>query len=643
MRANRRSAIPIAAFIALAFLAPRLIADDPASSMRADLARARIRAAASLVSSGDEDGARRLLAEAIDLDGTSSEALYALALLLPLGKERDSLLERAVASARWEEDDGTPARLALAQSLSRRGDYARAEEALADLGSASPGCALALAASAYFSDKAALYSSRIDEATARFPDDPAIARFWLERADPSAMTATEKRILKRVLSRLTSLSDKDGGLRALASRFMGEKARRDALRASLAAGEKGRGALVAYAVEGLMPSEAAVASFFDPLLGPPSFDELASVLAAIRDEDGKATIRARLSAYSGSIVEDARFDGFDELVADYSEGELVLVSIDRNQDGEADLVAEFADGAPSSITESSAETTVIVSYATYPEARIAAFTDDTGERRYELAAGKLTAERLKVSAPFASEKIALRKASANASSLGIAETAVMRASVRVRETRKSRDLRYDLSDTELLDGLPLRTVRTRAGTVYDRVSYASERPLRSERDADGDGRAETVVSFPASSASVVTADPWFELRVEIDENGDGVPEYREEGYPNRVKSWDYDSDGLYDSREEDLGGGRMLRSFSSRLNGVMDVEVSFLRGEPVSVTRAGKKLTIIRETGRKTFWIGSKPFDLGDSLPAKDGLHAARGRRFILFRVGESAMLEVLP
>jgi len=457
------------------------------------------------------------------------------------------------------------------------------------------------------------------------------------------MTATDARILRRVLSRLTSLSDKDGGLRALASRFMGDKARRDALRASLAAGEKGRGAIVAYAEEGLISSEEAVASFFDPSLGTPSFGELFSLLAGVRDEGGKAGLRARLSAYSGSIVEDARGDGFNELVAEYDEGELVLASLDRNQDGEADLVAEFTDGAPSSITESSAEMTVAVSYASYPEARTAVFTDEAGERLYELSAGKLLAGRLSVGTPLASEKIALRKPSASASSLGIAEPAVMRASARVRETRKSADLRYDSSETELRDGMPMRTVRTRAGALYERVSYAAGRPLRSERDADGDGRTETIVSFPAALASAAIADPWFELRVEIDEDGDGVPEYREEGYPARVKSWDYDSDGLFDSREEDLGGGGMRRSFSSRLNGGMDVEVSFMRGEPVSVARAGKKLAVIREPGRKIFWIGRKPFDLGDALPAKDGLHAARGYRFLLFRVGESAMLELLP
>jgi hypothetical protein len=614
---------------------------DP-SQMRSELSRSRYEAAILLQERGEGDEARKMLEEAVELDGRSSDALYALSLAIPPGRRKDSLLERAVASGNWQGRSADEAAVDLAETFIRRREYAKAEALLRGRGRDGPRFALALCRAAFFAGKRAIYESRLDEAVSSYPDDQRIIRFWIERAEPAL--AFDAKILKRLGPRIGEAALADGEIRIHWARLRaGSEEGLDILKAALASGEKSRLAIAAYAARGLMDGVSAVVSFFGLHPSNPTYGEIESLAKALAPGEGKTALGKRLSSYSGLIAEDREGDGFPESSVTYLNGELQSAALDSDQDGEADRSARFIDGLPMTVEMKDAGGGIRFIYARYPEIKAVEYDRVDFKRSYDLKAGGLSLPVISYAFPFRADGVEMRKPIFQDGALEPSEEGVMRAAVRSVQDGPGLGADRLLVHTELRDGFPLREESYRGSVLVETIDFISGKPLRGDRDSDGDGRLETRVEYPASVQGSLAEDPRAEYRIDIDADGDGVYEYREEGLPFRVKSWDYDGDGLFDAREERGAKGRILRSFSSRLDGKMDVRVEFASGIPVSVTRGALSLKMVKEKGHPSYWIGEKPFDLGDALPAKDGIHAFKGRRFLLFRVDGAAMLEALP
>jgi hypothetical protein len=624
------------------FAISALGAETDPSPLRSELSRSRYEAAILLQGKGEAERARKMLEEAVELDGTSSDALYALSLARPFGRERDSLLERAVASGKWRALSADDAAIDLAQALIRKREYPKAETLLEGRERDGPRFALELCRAAFFSGRKAAYEKRMDEATTRFSDDRRITRFWIERAVPGV--AFDAKIMKRLESRLQDASLADGEIWIYwASLTAGAAESLDILKTAYAGGERGRTAIAAYAARGIMDGAVAVAAFFDTYPREPSYAEIESLAKALMPGEGKGAFAKRLSAYSGGILEDAEGDGFAELSVTYRNGELESALLDSNQDGETDKDARFSDGLPSAVEFGGSGIRTRFIYARYPEVKAVEYVTEAYKRTYDMKAGGFFLPALSYSFPFEADGSGMRRPRFQDKTPEPSEEGVMRAAVRSVQEAIRTDAHRSITYTELRDGLPLSEKAFRDSILVETVEFISGKPLRGERDSDGDGRLETRVEYPASVRGAAAANPRAEYRVDVDADGDGVYEYREEGIPFRVKSWDYDGDGLYDASEERGGNGRVRRSFSSRLDGTMDVTVEFASGVPVAVTRGALKLKIVKEKGYPSYWIGEKPFDLGDALPAADGIHSFKGKRYLLFRVDGAAMLEALP
>jgi hypothetical protein len=94
------------------------------------------------------------------------------------------------------------------------------------------------------------------------------------------------------------------------------------------------------------------------------------------------------------------------------------------------------------------------------------------------------------------------------------------------------------------------------------LHYSGGRPGRGHRDLDGDGRYEIQEDFVNGRLKEMV---W-------DQNGDGNPEYAQSFEEPSAKYWDYNGDGIYDSREYVDERGRIVREFSSTLNGSFDLK-----------------------------------------------------------------------
>jgi hypothetical protein len=121
--------------------------------------------------------------------------------------------------------------------------------------------------------------------------------------------------------------------------------------------------------------------------------------------------------------------------------------------------------------------------------------------------------------------------------------------------------------THLLEG---RTVRVEelpdsAGNFTRTLFYEASLPVEGIRDLDGDGVPEIRERFRNGRLWKIT----------LDQDGDGVNEF-EQILESDLKQmyWDYNDDGLYDSRESAGADGTLVRGFSTALDGSYDLSAS---------------------------------------------------------------------
>jgi hypothetical protein len=172
------------------------------------------------------------------------------------------------------------------------------------------------------------------------------------------------------------------------------------------------------------------------------------------------------------------------------------------------------------------------------------------------------------------------------------------------------------------------------GTFNHRVWYENGQPVRGARDPDGSGR------FSISET-------WRDGRlvaIAVDTRGDGKVSYRERYVPSPMKSWDYNEDGIDDSREYPRGPDTIVRDFSTAMNGIFDISFVWKKAELVSVTRRGRSVPVIHDAARGVVWIG-RPAAANAAFDAKgpEGYRSMAGRLYLVFRQEGVTYAEELP
>ena len=364
-------------------------------------------------------------------------------------------------------------------------------------------------------------------------------------------------------------------------------------------------------------------------------DLVERVAAAVRARrDLTASFRSALSRFSGNRDLDPQGDGYYQERWVFDAGSLLSWVRDTHKDGLPEYTAAFKGGMPVSLTvRAGADTILTLSYNTYPFVDSAKLSAPGGETArtfllvpYEMKFPFLAGRALPVPAGLA----ALAARSPGSPSVD----RILRSSYIVEDLTSEGGV---TRRTDLLRGNPVfMEEKTQAGeSAFDHlVWYQDGQPVRGERDLDGSGR------FSVSET-------WRDGRlagIAVDTNGDGKVDYREQYFPSRMKSWDYDEDGVDDAREYPAGPDTIVRDFSTGRNGVFDVSFVWKKGDLVRATVRGHAVAVTHDAARGVVWIGPPvavglPVDAGGA----EGYRTISGSRYLVFRQEGVTYMEELP
>ncbi len=285
-------------------------------------------------------------------------------------------------------------------------------------------------------------------------------------------------------------------------------------------------------------------------------------------KEDKERFLENLLTFTGSRNLDENHDGYHEELYQYTSGELVHWLLDRDQDGLPEL--GFSAGIPDSLTVTAGQQRVGFRYGEYPYVEAVRFFEGGDRREYLLVPYQLS------QAVFSNVPERLESGAGG-------QPPTLRLQVRediMTDEGFFRGLSYRMAEFPARSDLASNPLPDRI------VHYLNGRIIRIDENPDPQGRfAHTVHysgSLPVQGRRDLNGDGYFEIREEfaggvlrkiaLDEDGNGVAEYVqiiESGLS--TKYWDYDEDGLFDSREYPGSSGAAVREFSPRLDGSYDL------------------------------------------------------------------------
>lgn len=636
---KKNAAVPLV--LLLAVLAS--VGAPAAVAQPLDTGNARIQAEAFLtkvrlsIAAGSQTEAEDLLDSALQLAPDYSEALY-LRARLELADRGTTLkaiddLQRALSEASWTVTDPAAAGQALAEVLLRTGRLSDAQAVLLKLAALNPAdqrTELLLAELYQRENDAGALRRTLSDAVLKFPLDDDFAVLSARQLEREGRKSAARQVIA------TQLDVHPQSLPLLLQA------------AELAAGAAARVAAVdRYAGQGGADPLAAVLALEAPSRdqrkylsqfvenGGLSRENLVERVAkVVRGSKGlSAAFQSALSAFSGNRDLDPQGDGYYEERWTFETGALTSWVRDAHKDGLPELAAEFRNGTLTSLTiRTGADSVYTMSYSTYPYVESVKAPASSGSlaSTFWIVPFTLKFPFLANEPPSGLTGLAPRAVSSPGSP---STDQIQRASYMTEQYASDGTVARRI---DLLRGKRVFMGEDTLGKgAFDhRVWYQDGQPVRGARDLDGSGR-------------FAVSETWRDGRlagIAVDTDGDGKVDYRERYVPSPMKSWDYNEDGIDDSRQYPAGPDTVVRDFSTAMNGVFDIRYEWRKGELVSVTRRGQAVSVTHDAARGVVWIGL-PAAGGEQLDTSgaEGYRTISGKQYLVFRQDGVTYVEALP
>jgi len=549
------SSIFLASYLLLGTQTPAQEAFNRSAEFR--IAHGYFQQAQVLFREGRYEAATEMLEVSLEFFPDYSDAAYLSAQVYLREQETTwraiEYLERAVQSGTWAETQSLSGAAELIRAYVRTARYREARQLFSAFeetglgGRGSPDLSALWARTLIGLGQSAEAQTFLSEAIRRFPQSPQIYTLLAEVLVLRGSRRAAGDILQRGIKEIPGEAEL---LYRLAALERDPQKRRELVEAYLRAGGSDPGAALLVITGGGGDRQRRYVDLFFRLGGNTRIGYLDELLDSVSMQE----ISERTGAYTGARIRDENRDGYYEQRYEYQEGILIRWISDQDQNGIAEVIVDFKDGIPRHVTLPGVE----YGYGEYPFLESAAFTYGNSRRQYRMV--PYTVRRPAFISASGSQYLLEHRLDLNAGEDLIRQNAYQSTEYLGNEPSPARRVHLLKGRIVRVDEMP-----DSSGNFTRTVFYEASLPVEAIRDLDGDGNPEIREQF-------LNGRLW---KIALDQDGDGVKEFEQvfEGDSGRMY-WDYNGDGMYDSREIAGADGTLVRGFSSLLNGSYDLTES---------------------------------------------------------------------
>lgn len=612
-----------------------------------------------------------------------------------LGKPRAEVLPlvtKALSEGQWVDYNRDGARILYSDLLCDTGGYEKAVDVIDEPPFIYSADAEYIRIKAYYRmntpESVSKARNEVNGARKIYPDDTRFPRLFFRyeyAARKEKVDAGVQTIADSFITRMSQYDNPDAELEIYAALFAAGSKRGRMLQAFSAHNNEHPLYAGAALEAGLMTQMQALEYFFKFADKTVSLSMLTSFVPLITEDAAKNSLIAHLNAYDGVLTVDTDGDLEPNLTVQYKRGRPQTLVWDKNNDGVNEWTAQCDFGTPVSVNLGDGK--IELYYGTYPAVVKAVFPEGAG--KFHDALFTLVDETFNWS-PFEMKTLAQFKNSPGYDffvpvvDLNIAQpdiNALLKASSGYEIPSQERG--GSTIVFKMLDGLP-QTADYYTGGIStpsaDRKMYAHEvfkngYPAIRSVDNDGDGIFETTETFGydptgemhdeeqdtvLSGGDISVKAGVYIKMIQIDEDGDTVPDFTEEYLPDggKIASWDTDADGNWNVRYERYPQKNEKNILIEDASFYVPPEknlvtVTSVNGEPVKVSSGNFSYTVAKGVEDGLFWIGTegthedeknavaalnRSSSQGVSVLVKSGK-----KRILAVRVENKSYLEILP
>jgi hypothetical protein len=612
-----------------------------------------------------------------------------------LGKPRAEVLPlvtKALSEGQWVDYNRDGARILYSDLLCDTGEYAKAVDVIDAPPFIYSADAEYIRVKAYYRmntpESVSKARNEVNGARKIYSDDTRFPRlfFRYEYAGKKGDISPEvQSIADSFITRMSQYSNPDAELEIYAALFATGSKKVRMLQAFSAHNNEHPLYAGAALAAGLMTQPQALDYFFRFADKTVSLSMLTSFVPLITEDAAKNSLIEHLNAYDGVLTVDTDGDLEPNLTVQYKRGRPQSLVWDSNNDGVNEWTALCDFGTPVSVNLGAGK--IELYYGTYPAVVKAVFSGNAG--KFRDASFTLADETFNWS-PFEMKTLAQFKNDPGCDFF--VPVVDLRLAQPDTDALLKASSSYEIPSQErggstivftMLDGLP-RTADYYTGGISaqsaDRKMYAHEvfkngYPAMRSVDNDDDGIFETTETFGydptgkmhnTAQDNVVTDGNLSEKSgvyikmIQIDEDGDTVPDFTEEYLPDggKIASWDTDADGNWNIRYERYPQKDEKNIIIEDASFYVPPEkslvtVTSVNGEPVKVSSGNFSYTVAKGIEDGLFWIGTEGSHEDErnalavlnrsSSQGVSVLVQSDKKRILAVRVENKSYLEILP
>lgn len=621
------------------------------------------------------------------------------------------LVEKAMTEGEWVDYNRDSARILYADLLCSVRKFDQAFSVLDSSPFIYSADAEYIRARSYYSlggaDNYSKARSKIDAARRVYPTDVRFAQLFYKYEymifrQSKAKTASGTVVLDEKAQKLSDAfiagmpvyKNVDPDTEVLAALFCSDSNKRVRMLKSFAAKNHRSPLFAVIALEnGLLKEQAAMDYLYGIADQMIPFSIIEDFIPLLKDSENKREFGEYLNAYNGVLLFDTDSDLIDNMSVVYNRGRPQKIFYDENQDDEEEWVAECDFGVP--VVLNLAENAMDIFYTDWPFISKVEYkmegpsSDDSDGSQSRALTFNLIAETLRWT-PFR-----VNSDSSVKENLGvdffkpvlsdekeiISGEELLKAALNYEMPSKERE--NSVIKVSLLNGEAQIATYSESDKVYAVAQFENGIPVLRTVDADGDGMFETTEMYGFSrsmSQNYISVNDEMQImtnlfgspahgtgfyvkKIQIDRNGDTVPDFIEEYTEGKgkISSWDLDSDGNWDVRYVRLpetSDRKIIEeaSFHQPLSNSLVTVVSE-NGIPVSVKAGNQILEVKKGNTQNFYWIEDETHRYGTSsdeekIREKINLIADQGvstivenenERFLAVRIEKMIFAERMP